>query len=87
MADKSKLLLDQAATVSWADIGQMRPVSPGVSLAPHSRNRDFESVRNAVQFIMEKLDAGSRSSAMILTDGATLHYADIEAIYAQIKQP
>jgi hypothetical protein len=80
------LLLDQAATVSWADMSQMRPVRPGVALTTHSRNKDFESVRNAVLFIMETLDKGSRTSALIHTDGATLHYADIEAIYAKIKQ-
>lgn len=80
------LLLDQSATVTWLEMGQMQTQKPGNKLLTDSRSRDFKSVRNALRFIMETLNEASRASAMIHTDDVTLHQADIEAMYAQIKQ-
>jgi hypothetical protein len=76
------LLLDQAAKVSWVE-GML--TQPNRKLLPNSKSKDFESVRNALRFIMETLNEGSRPSALIYTDGATLHQADIENMYAKIK--
>jgi hypothetical protein len=45
----------------------------------------FESVENAVIFVMETLSERDRSSAMIQTDHRSIHQPDIEGIYASIK--
>ena len=58
--------------------------------APHSkisrgRERQFESVANAVTLVMEKLEPGDRATAMIQTDSRSIHLADIEAIYRGLR--
>jgi hypothetical protein len=45
----------------------------------------FESVENAVIFVMETLSQRDRNSAMIQTDHRSIHQPDIEGIYASIK--
>jgi hypothetical protein len=77
------LLLDQPAKVSWAE-GMLKQADG--KLLPNSKTKEFETVRSAVRFIMEAMNEGSKIIAVIDTDGARLHLADIENIYAQIKQ-
>jgi hypothetical protein len=50
------------------------------------RGRQFESVENAVRFVMEKLDPSDRATAMIQTDNRPIHLDDIQAINAGMKQ-
>ena len=80
------LLSDQPATVMWVEASPMQSRTTGDKVLPDSRIKDFESVRSALQFIMETLSATSRSTAQIRTEGAMLYQADIEAMYAQLKQ-
>jgi hypothetical protein len=76
------LLLDQPAKVDWVDGTR---TAPDGKILPNSKNKDFESVRSAIRFIMETMNEGNRHSALIHTNGATLHQADIEAMYATLK--
>ena len=77
------MTLDQAAKVAWIETGQIKRHSGDLI---KGSSREFESVRNAVLFVMETIAPNSRHTAMILTDGATLYPAEIEAIYAKIKE-
>lgn len=76
--------LEQAAKVIWNDLN-MRPIKPGTKI-DHTMSRDFESVPNAVRFVMEKLSSAERGTAMIQTDQAGLLIGEITTLYAQIKQ-
>ena len=76
----------EAATAHWFPVEMTKP------LAQHSkittgRERLFESVENAVLFIMETLPEGDRSNATIMTDSITINLADIEKMYLKTKKP
>jgi hypothetical protein len=73
----------EAATVFWHSTEMLRPEHH--SKISRGRDRKFESVENAVRFVMESLSAGDRSTAMIQTDQRSIHLADIEAIYNGFK--
>ena len=45
------------------------------------QNRKFESVENALNFVMENLSWVDRQTALIQTDYGSLHLADIEERY------
>jgi hypothetical protein len=79
-------MIEQVAKVSWIEIGQPLPTLLGSKPLGECRSRDFESVKNAVLFVMEELKCSNRHTALILTDGATLRPDGIEKIYAQIKK-
>jgi hypothetical protein len=76
--------LDQAAKVIWNEV-TMRPVTLGKKIDT-SATRDFESVPNAVRFVMEKLSPSERATAMIQTDEAGLLTGEIEVLYSRLKQ-
>jgi hypothetical protein len=80
--------LDQAAKVTWIVMDEMQsrlPHHPKIEQS-QSRSRDFESVKNAVLFVMEKLSGINRTSAMIHTDTRAIQMAEIEVLYSQIKR-
>jgi hypothetical protein len=82
--EKSNLLLDQAASVTWLEMPQSFP--PGAKMVGVSKSREFESVKNALRFVMEDLKSASQSSAMIHTDGvADLQIETIRQMYAETK--
>jgi len=74
--------MTDTATVSW-----YQPIDNPIhgSKVIHGKERMFESVQNAVVFVMETLPERDRSSAMIQTDHRSIHQPDIEGIYAGIK--
>jgi hypothetical protein len=51
----------------------------------NGKDRKFESVENAVIFVMETLSDGDRATAIIQTDSRSIGLADIEAIYDGMK--
>lgn len=54
-------------------------------LVPNTESKDFESVRNALRFIMETMSEGHRSTAQIhLDENTTLYEADIKRWYAEL---
>jgi hypothetical protein len=73
----------EAATVFWHSTDMLKPEHHGK--ISRGRDRKFESVENAVRFIMESLSAGDRSTAMIQTDQRSIQLPDIEAIYGVLK--
>lgn len=79
--------LDQAATVTWLVMDEMHDAAPlQPIIANKSRDRKFESVTNAVFFVMEKLSNTNRPSAMIHTDAREIQMPEIEVLYGQIKR-
>jgi hypothetical protein len=74
----------EAATAFWHSTAMFTPQPHGK--ISRGRNRQFESVENAVTFVMEKLEPGDRATAMIQTDNRPIHLPDIMAIYAWTKQ-
>jgi len=75
----------EAAKVLWMPEPEMVARPPGSQIIPGGRDRQFESVENAVRFVMEDLSEYERGNAIIQTDSGTIHRADIEAMYAQQK--
>jgi hypothetical protein len=78
-----ELPMTEAATVLWHSTEMFKP-------EPHSkisrgRDRQFESVENAVRFVMETLSDGDRATAMIQTDNRSIHLDDIVAIYGGLQ--
>jgi hypothetical protein len=67
--------LDHPASAFWA---------PGVSTEnlAGGRQQHFESVRNAVGFVMEKLAPIEQSTAFIQTDARSYRIEEIREIYA-----
>jgi hypothetical protein len=78
--------LDEPATLTWIEMGEMQPIDPKHSKLDFTRSRDFESVRVAVLFVMEGMTAINRSTAMIHTDERQIAFAEIEVLYNQIKK-
>jgi hypothetical protein len=74
----------EAATAFWHSTAMFTPEHHAV--ISRGRDRQFESVENAVRFVMEKLDPRDRSTAMIQTDSRSIHLADIEAIYTGLTR-
>jgi hypothetical protein len=74
--------MTDTATVFWYP-----PIDnpiPG-SKVIQGKERMFESVENAVVFVMETLPEQHRQTALIKTDHRSIHQPDIEGIYAGIK--
>ena len=78
--------LDEAAKVTWLVMDEMQAVSPHHAKIEHSKSRTFESVRNALIFVMEELSAPNRTSAMIHADTREIQMPEIEVLYSQIKK-
>ena len=78
--------LDEPATVTWTEMVEMHPRGPRRLKLDFTRSRNFESVRNAVLFVMESMTAINRSTAMIHTDEGQISFAEITTLYNQIKK-
>ena len=74
----------EAATAFWHPV-EMREAVKGSKILG-GKERAFESVENAVRFIMEDLSDSDRGTAMIQTDGRSIHIADIEKMYLANKK-
>jgi hypothetical protein len=75
--------MSEAATVFWHSTGMLK--SALHSKISRGRDRKFESVENAVRFIMQTLSPGDRSTAMIQTDNRSINLEDIATIYHALK--
>lgn len=70
--------MTEAATVFWMPI-ELQARIPGTP-KPSERNRKFESVENAVTFVMQELSENDRSYAYIQTDGRYFQLDEIEHV-------
>jgi hypothetical protein len=70
--------LEQAADVHWYGdriVGRVQTMSD-------ARQQTFETLRNAVRFVMEDLTDSARSTAFITTDGTgLLQMEEIQQLY------
>jgi hypothetical protein len=71
--------MSEAATVFWTPF-RMTDRKFGEPIVGE-QNRKFESVENALTFVMENLSRVDRQTALIQTDYGSLHLADIEERY------
>jgi hypothetical protein len=78
--------MTEAATVYWFHV-EANPFTVGDPINNGGRDCKFESLENAVRFVMEELSGGDRASALIQTDSRTIHIADIEKMYAASSPP
>lgn len=76
--------MTEAATVFWQPT-EMIKATPGAKIM-RGKDRKFESVENAVTFVMETLSEHDRGTAMIQTDQRSIHPPDIRAIYEGMKK-
>ena len=72
--------MSEAATVFWTPV-KMTDRRLGQAIVGEE-HRIFESVENALTFVMEDLSWVDRQSVLIQTDYGPLHLADIEERYA-----
>jgi len=73
----------EVATVFWYS-REIREPADGVKKLG-VRNRKFESVENAVAFVMEKLSATERGTSIIMTATRSIYPMDMKDIYAGLK--
>jgi hypothetical protein len=74
----------ESATVKWHPIEDV--VRNPNTVVWNSKDRTFESVENAVRFIMETLSAGDRATVTLQTDSRSIDLAEIDSIYADMKR-
>ena len=70
---------NEAATVCW-----FPPVVAGQVVS--GRDRTFQSVDNAVTFVMEELQETERATAYIATDSREIEIEEIRRMYAARKR-
>jgi hypothetical protein len=75
--------LNQPANALWIPAGGLAP--PGQ--IGGGQTRSFESVSNAIRFIMEELSPDDRSTAWITTDHGSLTLQEIQALYNAGREP
>jgi len=63
--------------------GDQRPADGSKKFG--GRDRKFESVENAVTFVMEKLSATERGTSMIMTHSRSIYPMDMKRIYEGLK--
>jgi hypothetical protein len=73
--------MSQSATVLWIPEPTMTAVRLGRPIFQRGKDRQFESLENAVRFVMEDLSAGDRPTAMIQTDDASIPFRDIARLH------
>ena len=73
----------EAATVFWYS-REIKTSADGVKKLDR-RNRKFESVENAVTFVMEKLSATERGTSIIMTDSRSIYPMDMKSIYTGLE--
>jgi hypothetical protein len=76
--------MTETATALWFHVA-----APSADGNIHSEGRDckFESVENAVRFVMEELSEADRATAVIQTDSGAIPLADIEKMYRTSSGP
>jgi hypothetical protein len=78
--DFSNIDLNQPADVNWLHI------APPPGLAGFGEEeRQFESLANAIRFVMEALVNFSRSTALIKTDADHLTFEEIKLLYSRLS--
>jgi hypothetical protein len=77
--------MSDAANVHWIPEAAMMLARPGQRIV-QGNERKFESVENALRFVMETLPVGVRSTATIQADGAIVQFEDIERTYKGLKK-
>ena len=75
--------MTEAATVFWYPQALRKSADSAGKL--DGRDRKFESVENAVAFVMEKLSATERGTSVIMTDSRSIYPMDIRSIYEGLK--
>jgi hypothetical protein len=78
--------MTEAANVHWFPEAAMMLAKPGQKIVHPGDDRKFESVGNALRFVMETLPPGVRSTAIIQTDNASIQFEDIERMYKGLKE-
>jgi hypothetical protein len=73
--------MSEAATAFWIPAPAMVATNPGQPIFHRGKDRQFESIENAVKFVMEELSDRDRPTAMIQTDSASIEYRDIERMH------
>jgi hypothetical protein len=74
-----------AATAFWIPAPIMMAAKPGEAVFRRGKDRQFESLENAVRFVMEELSDRDRPTAMIQTDNASIQFSDIERLHQGMK--
>jgi hypothetical protein len=69
--------LNQPANALWIPAGGVAPSGQ----IGGGQSRSFESVSNAVKFVMEELSPADRSTAWLTTDQGSLTLSEIQALY------
>jgi hypothetical protein len=77
--------MSEAATAFWIPAPTMTTAKPGAPIFHRGRDRQFESLENALRFVMEDLSDRDRHNAMIQTDNASIAYSDIERLHRGMK--
>jgi hypothetical protein len=77
--------MSEAATVLWFPSVTTKPITRMV--IHRGEERHFESLENAVRFVMEELSEETRLAAMIQTDSASYDHSDFERVYKEIGPP
>ena len=77
--------MSEAATAFWIPEPTMMAAKPGEPLFQRGKDRQFESLENAVKFVMEDLSDRDRPTAMIQTDNASIQFGDIERLHRGMK--
>ena len=75
--------MTEAATVFWYSQEIKKPADGSKKFG--GRDRKFESVENAVTFVMEKLSATERGTSMIMTHSRSIYPMDMKRIYEGLK--
>ena len=75
--------MTEAATVFWYSQEIKKPADGSKKFG--GRDRKFESVENAVTFVMEKLSATERGTSMIMTHSPSIYPMDMKRIYEDLK--
>jgi hypothetical protein len=74
----AELDLDEQASADW----MLVPERPQDGVIYGGQSRAFESVRNAIRFVMEKIPSHQRATAHVRTDsGHTYRFDEIVRIY------
>jgi hypothetical protein len=74
-------------TVYWFHV-EANPINIGDDpINTGGRDCKFESVENAVRFVMEELSDEDRATAIIQTDNETIHIENIQKMYAAPSPP
>lgn len=81
VSESAETTMTEAATAFWIPTATMMAANPGQPLFQRGRDRRFESLENAVRFVMEELSDRDRPTAMIQTDNASIQYGDIERLH------